>query len=60
MAEIEITLSISQIINLCEFAGLKVEENEEIDKDTELTIIEDRKSIIAYYSEYPNEGGFEL
>lgn len=60
MTEISVTLSIEQIKNLCAFAGLKITEDNEVSEETEITIIKVEKSIVAYYTEYEDEGGFEL
>lgn len=61
-----ITLTTKQILNLCEFAGIVIDQKqsvltEEPDQlETEYAIEQNKYGAIAYLEEYPEEGAYPL
>ena len=64
----EITLTMRQILNLCEFAGIAININESVFfppgeeylLDTEYAIAQNEHGAVSYLYEYPEKGGYPL
>lgn len=62
----EITLSAKQILNLCEFVGIKIEVPESVfsedpgQLETEYRIAQNEYGAVAWLDEYPEEGVYPL
>ena len=55
--------TVKEIYNLAQFAGLIMDKNHlptDDEFETEISIIESDDKKYAYFSEYPDEGSFEL
>lgn len=62
----QVTLKIEQIINLCKFAGIKVDESNSVFTDdpdqmeTEFEIAQNEYGAVAWLTDYPEEGVYPL
>jgi len=62
----QINLTLKQIVSLCTFVGIEVDQTKSVfaeDEDqleTEFTIYQDDTKAVAWLTEYPEEGGHSL